>query len=803
VPPSTDERLQPSSPRQPASPAPGQEPARSSPDDQQPAPSSPARQAPATSSDRPATSSSGQLAPSYNVVCRTQERITENHWRCLGDAELEQRDTKLYADMFEVFTDEDRALAVGNVVFWQGDSRIAADRAEFSIETKLGTFYNAYGISKMPPRRPKVAPDRLGIPQPAVEDAYVYFFGETIEKIGAKRYRITDGGFTTCVQPTPRWDLHAGTMTLNIDDYVLLRDAVFKVKGVPMLYLPILYYPTKEDERATGFLIPTYGYSTLRGQMISNAFFWAINRSHDATFMHDWFTQTGQGSGGEYRYALGTGDGDIRGYVLNETPPEIDDSAGEEPAESTRSYEFRGALNQLLTPTMRLRARVDYFSSITSMQSFNTNIRDSSRSQRVIGANVVRGWRAYVLQAAFDRTESFYDTTDSIVSGATPRVTVIGTDRPLTPRSQIYFSVRGDYSQLVRERRREDLVIDSSLGRLDVLPQLRYPFKTWPFFTVNSTLSWRNTFYTRSQDPANIDPDTGLAVIVNDPLNRQYFTLTAQAVGPVLNRVWNTPDNRYAERFKHTIEPSLQVQRTSSVPDFYRIVQNDSVDGVVGTTSYTYGVANRIYARRRVGLRTQVREIVTIGLRQTYNTDERATLYEREYAAIPSDEPASHFTPAFLDVRALPNDVVNATLRAEFDGRYKEFRRMTIGGAYNSATFDASANWTKDFFIENLPPFNNPDSLRQYLNVRTDVQTRNSRLGGHYSFNWDISQAQLLQQRIVGFYNAQCCGLSLEYQKLRLGRSGSVPDRRFFLSFTLAGIGNFSPFNGAMGTVPR
>ena len=41
----------------------------------------------------------------------------------------------------------------------------------------------------------------------------VYFYGETIEKVGPKKYRITNGGFTTCVQPTPRWELTSGTVT--------------------------------------------------------------------------------------------------------------------------------------------------------------------------------------------------------------------------------------------------------------------------------------------------------------------------------------------------------------------------------------------------------------------------------------------------------------------------------------------------------------------------------------------------------------------------------------------------------------
>jgi LPS-assembly protein len=77
---------------------------------------------------------------------------------------------------------------------------------------------------------------------------------------------------------------------------------VLRVKGTPLFYLPVVYYPLQEDERATGFLLPTYGTSTYRGQAISNGFFWAIDRSRDLTLMHDWFTRSGQGAGAEYRY---------------------------------------------------------------------------------------------------------------------------------------------------------------------------------------------------------------------------------------------------------------------------------------------------------------------------------------------------------------------------------------------------------------------------------------------------------------------------------------------------------------------
>src|SRR5206468_2220479 len=160
----------------------------------------------------------------------------------------------------------------------------------------------------------------------------------------------------------------ADTVVLNIDHYTVLRDTVLKVKGVPMFYLPVLYYPTKREGRATGFLIPTYGASSLRGQSIHNAFFWAIDRSQDATLMHDWFSKTGQGMGGEYRYNFGNGsDGNFRSYLLDQheaTYAQLNGTSSTLPA--TRSYEIRGGANQLIPGNIRARASIDYFSSIVT-----------------------------------------------------------------------------------------------------------------------------------------------------------------------------------------------------------------------------------------------------------------------------------------------------------------------------------------------------------------------------------------------------------------------------------------------------
>ncbi|MBI4484984.1 MAG: LPS-assembly protein LptD, partial [Acidobacteria bacterium] len=434
------------------------------------------------------------------------EVINEKDHHFLGRVEFERGDTKIFADEAWFYGDTNRFIASGNVVFSQGGNRISADRADFDTKTRLGTFQNAYGIASVKPPQQQMRPGAIAPPSIGSQETDVYFFGEKIEKIGPKKYRITKGGFTTCVQPTPRWDLHAGTVVLNIDHYTLLRNAVLRVKGVPMLYVPLIVYPTKKEDRATGLLIPTYGSSSLRGQQIHNAFFWAINRSQDATVMHEWYSKTGQGVAGEYRYNLFGGDGQMTTHFRKEHAATYSTNGSTSTLPASRTYELRGAANQMLPGRLRARARVDYFSDLTRSQTYNADIYSSSRNQRTYGVSVVGAWGTYVLNGTFDRREIFYNTTASNVGGSAPRVSLTRNERPLFG-SPAYFSMAAEYANVVYESKGLDsennpLVVNKGLARLDVTPQIRYPFKKWQWFTVNSTFGWRDTYYTRSQIPA-------------------------------------------------------------------------------------------------------------------------------------------------------------------------------------------------------------------------------------------------------------------------------------------------------------
>jgi LPS-assembly protein len=765
--------------------------------------------APVTAGAQPSSS----LPIEGTTTSRSRELINNNIWHFVGDVELEWRDSKLYAEEVWYYADEDRALATGNVTFTQGNNRISADRAEMDTETRLGTFFNATGMTTVQQPRQTPTPGAFVAPRLANQENDVYFFGETVEKIGPRKYKITNGGFTTCVQPTPRWNLSASTVVLHIDHHTLLQNAIFRVKDVPLLYLPIFYYPTEEDDRSTGFLIPSYGASTLRGQTLSNQFFWAIDRSQDMTLMHDWFSKTGQGYGSEYRYNFGAGsDGNVRAYRLDEKATTYVSSGSSVDVPASESYEVRGGFNQMLPYRLRARGRVDYFSSFTTMRTFNTNVYDATRNSRNYGGNVVGGWGSYTLNGTFDRNEYFSSADSSVVAGNAPRIYFARSERPIVSGSQLYFGAGSEFVSFDRVSKAPPpapssapVIYDSSLSRLDVSPQLRYPFKRLQWFTVNTSLGWRGTLYTRSLDPAGtIDPITQRTRILEDNITRQYFTMQAQAVGPVFTRIWNTPDSGYAERFKHSIEPFFNAQRTTAIDNFTQIIQTDGIDGVVGNaTSLTYGVNNRFYAKRRLGQTSQAQEIASVELLQSYYTDARSAQYDINYQTGYGSAP-SHFSPISLRVRATPTVNFNATLRADVDSKYLELRSVSVDGAYNwTNRITTSAGWTQRYFIEGLPGFNDPNNLDHYLNLSTNVHTRDNRVGTIYSLNYDVLRTRLLQQRISAFYNAQCCGIAFEYQRYNFAGYPVPNDRRFFLSFTLAGLGNFSPFSGGLSGVPR
>lgn len=726
------------------------------------------------------------------------EQVDANHWRWTGNAEIEPSPgIRFFADEVELFIRENQLTATGNVVFTNPEGQISAESAEFNLGTGVGVFHQASGIMTL-----GGIVDRA---QFANQDPDVYFYGDTIEKLSNRRYKITRGGFTTCVQPTPRWEVTSDSVVINLDQYAIARNMLLRVKGVPLMYLPVIYYPIQDDDRATGLLMPTYGTSTLQGQSLSNAFFWAINRSQDATIFHDWFTRTGQGFGGEYRYqSNASSSGAIRVYRLAQHEAEFISGGEVRSLPARLSDRVQGALTQTLGPNVRMRARIDYFTDILTQQLYQQNITYQTQPYRVMEAGVSAGVGRLSTSFQYLRGELFSlgGEKNSFQYGSTPRATANVAPQRLfgTP---IYGSVNADFAFLPN-RRIEDGVIslDNSLGRFDVMPALRVPLSRLTYLSVNTSATQRTTYYTRSLDDAGAFTPEGIV--------RKYLSVRSDIIGPVLTKIWDTPDNRATERMKHVIEPTFSVDYITEIQN-QRLVPplTDISDAVVGAAMRTtYGLNNRFFYRSRPvdGGASQTREFVTVGVQQTYYTDPLASRTDTTYQTASQRPNLVDLSPVLLNVRVSPNTTIDATTRLEYDvtgNGLQIFSADTTAqliparvGAINPSTLSTTVRYSHVRYEPEAPV------TSHYLSIATTTKTLQNRVAGQYSLSWDIANGYVQSQSVMASYMAQCCGVQADFQVVNYppGSLSPVPsNRRFNFSFVLAGLGTFSNFFGAFG----
>src|SRR3954464_2330668 len=734
---------------------------------------------------QPAAPQGGNPSQPVNIDAAGAE-VRPGHRTDCGNAVYELGGgTTLFADCIDYEIDTHQIVARGNVLFANPEGRIAAESVEFNTETGLGTFHNANGLISLGAKA-----DRK---QFANQDPDIWFFGETIQKVGPRKYHILKGGFTTCVQPTPRWDLRMGDVTLNLDDYAFARNTVLQVKGVPVFYLPFIYYPIQNDDRATGFLMPTYGRSTLRGQSLSNAFFWVINRSQDLTLFHDWFSKTGQGFGSEYRYvATAQSSGNLRYYLLNQHATQYTNDNVVTTFPATRSFELLGNATHVLSPLWRARGRVDYVADIQTQQLYHQNVARSSNPMRTVDGNVAGAFRAVNVNASAQWTEVFSSATHSQQYGGTPRIITTVAPRQIFGMP-VYTGLTSEYAYLPFRTIDDGLVTtDPSLHRFDISPPARIPLSKLTFLTVNSSATYRNTYYSRSEDPA-----TGLCV--DEPLTRQYLQLRSQVIGPVLTKIWDTPASSHTQRMKHVIEPTFTADYYTDIANFLAPpVLSDPSDKIIGgMAQFTYGVVNRLLSRSRAtdNSRSTTREFVTLGVQQTYYTKPTASQTDTQYTT--ARHGPQSLSPVALTARFTPSTLVDANARIEYDASGEGLQLLSVGSSLSAHSTTSNVTFSRTSVA--LSPG------ATFMCGSTGLNFLQNRFRATYALSWDVARGYLVSQRTSASYMAQCCGVQVDFQNYNYTPTSGSPiaaDRRLNFSFIRAGVGPFPNFFGGFGGQP-
>ena len=737
---------------------------------------------PAPTQQRTSSPEMDALMDAFKAVQGKFKFNPPDHWQFVEEVDLAvpgQAGARVFADQVDVYFDKRLLIAQGNVTFTGPDGRISADKIEFNLGDGTATFYEATGFMTMPDA------NRAEFGN---QDPDIYFWGTRIDKRGARKYRITRGGFSACVQPTPRWEITSGSIDLNLDDYALARSTILRVKGVPLLYLPAIYYPLQEDQRSTGFLMPSYGTSTLRGASLSNAFFWAIGRSHDATVFHDWFARAGQGMGGEYRYVARAGSsGDVRFYRFNQRQSVYtsDDQISVLPSNS--SYEIRSSAVHAIRPGVTLRGRVDYASDLVTQQLYQQNVYRASSPIRNVEGSFSGSWGALSTSALYQRTEVFSSLSSSFLSGSSPRVNAAVAPTRIMGLP-LYASVNGEYANLPYRTLANDVVVSNNdLARIEVAPTLRVPLSALSFLSLNSTASYRTTYFDRSRDEAG-NPST-------EPIGRSYFALKSDVVGPVFTKIWDTPNREAIDRMKHVIEPTFSIDHVTDIGNAARLpLLSHLSDVIVGaSTRFTYGLNNRFFSRQRTTgtTRGSSQEFLTIGVQQTYYSNPEASRWDYQYLGSTSRTKPVDLSPVAVTTRFSPNASLSANGRLEYDVSGLGLQTMSLGGSVSSGAVTANATFSQVVYT--------PSSKTTVLALSDSMRFLEGRATGTYSLSWDLARGYVVSQSVSTSYLAQCCGLQVDYQQYNYPDLVGFPvnaDRRLSFGFVLAGLGTFTNFFG-------
>ena len=156
-------------------------------------------------------------------------------------------------------------------------------------------------------------------------DSPQFFFGGSggaghaaeAELISKDHLRMTTVEYSGCPCPAPAWFIRSPQVDLHNDTNTgVAKHGVLYFKDVPILYSPYLTFPLRE-ERKSGLLVPSYGYSSNSGLEFSVPYYFNLAPNYDATLTPRYLSKRGVQLQGELRYLTERSHGQVIGSYLN------------------------------------------------------------------------------------------------------------------------------------------------------------------------------------------------------------------------------------------------------------------------------------------------------------------------------------------------------------------------------------------------------------------------------------------------------------------------------------------------------
>jgi LPS-assembly protein len=781
--------------------------------------------------------SSLPAAPSSQVeeevtIRAVQQEKDGSLYKLRGQAEIHYRNYVLYADEITYNSSTGDTTLEGHVVLDGGpyDEHVEASHGTYNVRSQAGTFYDVIGTAGFRLTRSRYV---LTSSNPFA------FTGKVVEKNGPDHYLVRQGTVTTCELPRPKWVFGASRITVDVDSSAKIYNSTFRIRGVPVFYFPFVTHPVQKQERQSGFLIPSFGNSSRKGEIAGESVYWAINRSMDATFGGEYYSMRGWSQRAEFRArpsdtsfihftyfgVVDRGIGD---------PPQ--DQGGEDAhfvSEGRFGNNFRGVAN------------VDYLSSfvfrIAFTEVYSQAVNSEVRSQ-IFLSNTTNGFHFNALGERYQNYEvcnpsnpaqqdqcTTLTQTELIRILHTPSFFISSAERKLS-NTPLYWSFQSAAEGL--QRRELDFRTAPLVGRFDLSPSLALPFQ-WKGWSARPELTLRNTFYTQRFN-SELAATTGKAE--DAVLNRKALEASFELRPPALSRVFERP--WLGRKWKHVIESRMRYNFVTGVNNFANILRFDASDVLSNTSDIEYAVVNRLYAKRtnpddkdcgQLGMSSLTiggapatgvvpwegpenpesrpcasgpREVVSWEVGQKYYFDptfgnalvpgqRNVFTATADFTGIAFLNDLRRFSPIISRLRIETSPRTNTEWDLDYDLKTGRINASTalVNFHYGPITIGGGDAFLR---VNDVSPSQEAPGLRDFHQFRVLLgygQPQKRGFSGATSFGFDSDQGFLQYSTVQTTYNWDCCGLSVEYRRFALGAVRN--ENQFRFAFSLANVGAF------------
>ncbi len=650
-------------------------------------------------------------------------------YRVTTNVAITYQDVRIESDWLTWDESTNEIEAGDRVRFTRGNESLDGSLLKLDLDTKSGVLTNARG--------------QLG--------AGFYIAAAEARRREDGLYELRNATITTCDGPRPGWTFGAARAVIDPQKSVIARNSIFRFEGIPVFFLPYLAAPTTERTRSTGFLIPGTSTSTTKGRSIRQSFFYAINRSADATFTGEYFSKRG---------LAGT----------------VDFRARPNPASNilVNSFFARDRLGQggqsvrILTSSgfsngSRGVVDLNLVSSFVFRQVFEEGFNIISSPVQHSVAFLTNNQPGISYNAQYSRTGIFFPDQPSVTLRRFPSVDIGIAQRRLA-MLPVYFSLESGFTGIAR--RDATIEAPSFVERLDVRPTIEIPLLRSDAFEWSHQISARDTAYTH----------TRLARVERDTFNRLSFEYRTHFTGPRTERNFRN--------WRHVVEPTVEYHYLAGADRFDNVIVVDQVDLATNTNEVEYGVTNRFLTGH---------EVLSWRISQKYFFDPtfggaivagRRNVFSPllDITGFAFADGKRRFSPIVSTMRISTSPSTSTDVLVDYDTVRREFGSAGImGGLNRGQTFGSIA-----YFFTRRSPIQTPNNQ-----LRAAIQYGNEQkpgFSGAFSANYDVGR-RLFQGSIaqVG-YNTDCYGLNFEFMQFDLGLR---KESRIRFSFTLKNIGSY------------